>query len=61
MGAARPQTPRCFQVLDLFISSTWKLQFYVELAKVLTEKMPEMPEMPFLPFLPFFQLFYLKE
>ena len=33
MGASRPQTPRCFLVLDYLFSSTKKLQFYVELAK----------------------------
>ena len=32
MGASRPQTPRCFLVLDYLFSSTRKLQFYVELA-----------------------------
>ena len=33
MGASRPQTPRCFLVLDYLFSSTRKLQFYVELAR----------------------------
>ena len=33
MGASRPQTPRCFLVLDYLFSSTRKLQFYVELAE----------------------------
>ena len=33
MGASRPQTPRCFLVLDYLFSSTKKLQFYVELAQ----------------------------
>ena len=33
MGASRPQTPRCFLVLDYLFSSTRKLQFYVELAQ----------------------------
>ena len=32
MGASRPQTSRCFLVLDYLFSSTKKLQFYVELA-----------------------------
>ena len=32
MGASRPQTPRCFLVLDYLFSSTRKLQFYVEFA-----------------------------
>lgn len=35
MGASRPQTPRCFLVLDYLFSSTRKLQFYVELAILL--------------------------
>ena len=30
-GATRPRTPRCFQVLDYLVSSTRRLQFYVEL------------------------------
>ena len=34
-GGARPQTPRCFLVLDYLFSSTRKLQFYVELAQFL--------------------------
>ena len=36
MGASRPQTPRCFIVLDYLFSSTRKLQFYVELANFST-------------------------
>ena len=35
MGASRPQTPRCFLVLDYLFSSTRKLQFYVELALIM--------------------------
>ena len=35
MGASRPQTPRCFLVLDYLFSSTRKLQFYVEHADTL--------------------------
>ena len=35
MAASRPQTPRCFLVLDYLFSSTRKLQFYVELAILL--------------------------
>ena len=33
MGAARLQTPRCFQVLDFIFTSTWKLHFYLELTR----------------------------
>ena len=38
MGASRPQTPRCFLVLDYLFSSTRKLQFYVELAIACAER-----------------------
>ena len=31
LGAARPQTPRCFSGISLGFASTWKLHFYLEL------------------------------
>ena len=46
MGASRPQTPRCFLVLDYLFSSTRKLQFYVELAPYYDHVMEGADDMP---------------
>ena len=47
-GASRPQTPRCFLVLDYLCSSTRKLQFYVELANAeICKSMQINLQMPF--------------